>query len=60
MSKIEDKVVMMIREREMTGKEKYGTTMERSDLSMKEWLTHLQEELLDAAIYVQKMKELIG
>ena len=60
MSKIEDKVVMMIRERAMTGKKKYGTTMERSDLSMKEWLTHLQEELLDAAVYVQKIKDLIG
>ena len=60
MSKIEDKVVTMIQERAMTGENKYGTTMERSDLSMKEWLTHLQEELLDAAIYVQKMKELIG
>jgi len=60
MSKIEDKVVTMIQERAMTGENKYGTTMERSDLSMKEWLTHLQEELLDAAIYVQKLKELIG
>jgi len=60
MSKIEDKVVTMIQERAMTGENKYGTTMERGDLSMKEWLTHLQEELLDAAIYVQKLKELIG
>jgi len=60
MSKIEDKVVMMIRERAMRGEAKYGTTMERSDLSMKEWLTHLQEELLDAAVYVQKIKDLIG
>jgi|TARA_R110001592_G_scaffold158261_1_gene389375 hypothetical protein len=60
MSKIEDKVVTMIQERAMTGELKYGTNMERSDLSMKEWLTHLQEELLDAAIYVQKLKELIG
>ncbi len=60
MSKIEDKVITMIQERAMTGELKYGTNMERSDLSMKEWLTHLQEELLDAAIYVQKLKELIG
>ena len=60
MSKIEDKVITMIQERSMAGELKYGTNMERSDLSMKEWLTHLQEELLDAAIYVQKLKELIG
>ncbi len=43
MSKIEDKVVTMIQERAMTGERKYGTNMERSDLSVKEWLTHLQE-----------------
>ena len=60
MSKIEDKVITMIQERAMTGESKYGTTMERGDLSMKEWLTHLQEELLDAAVYVQKIKDLIG
>ena len=60
MSKIEDKVVMMIRERAMKGEAKYGTTMERGDLSMQEWLTHLQEELLDGAVYIQKLKELIG
>ncbi len=60
MSKIEDKVVMMIRERAMRGEAKYGTTMERGDLSIQEWLTHLQEELLDGAVYIQKLKELIG
>ena len=60
MSKIEDKVVMMIRERAMRGEAKYGTTMERGDLSIQEWLTHLQEELLDGAVYIQKLKELLG
>tara|TARA_R110002020_G_scaffold14346_9_gene51043 strand:- start:269 stop:451 length:183 start_codon:yes stop_codon:yes gene_type:complete len=60
MSRIEDKVVMMIRERAMKGEAKYGTTMERGDLSMQEWLTHLQEELLDGAVYIQKLKELLG
>ena len=60
MSSIEDKVVMMIRERAMKGEAKYGTTMERGDLSMQEWLTHLQEELLDGAVYIQKLKELLG
>ena len=51
---------MMIRERAMRGEAKYGTTMERGDLSIQEWLTHLQEELLDGAVYIQKLKELIG
>ena len=31
--------------------------MERDDLSLQEWLQHLQDELLDAAVYVEKLKE---
>ena len=50
----------MIQQRAMTGEKKYGTTMERGDLSIKEWLTHLQEELLDGAVYIEKLKELFG
>jgi hypothetical protein len=30
--------------------------MEREDLNFLDWLTHLQEELLDAAVYVEKLK----
>jgi hypothetical protein len=30
--------------------------MERDDLNFLDWLTHLQEELLDAAVYVEKLK----
>lgn len=57
MSKIEEKVIKKIQHRAETGEKKYGVTMEREDLSFTEWLTHLQEELLDAAIYVEKLKE---
>jgi len=31
--------------------------MERTDLSTYEWLNHLQEELLDAIIYIEKLKD---
>jgi hypothetical protein len=31
-------------------------TMERDDLSLDEWLTHLQEELMDATLYIEKLK----
>ncbi len=29
--------------------------MERGDLSTIEWLVHLQEELMDAAVYVERL-----
>ena len=57
MSKIEKKVAERILKRSKAGEKKYGTTMERSDLSLIEWLQHLQEELLDAAVYVEKLKQ---
>ena len=57
MSKFEEKVITKIRSRAEVGKKKYGTTMEREDLSLIEWLTHLQEELMDASVYVERLIE---
>lgn len=47
------RVVRKIISRSQIGIEKYGTTLNRDDLSVRDWLTHLQEELLDAANYVE-------
>lgn len=46
----------MLRQRSEAGLLKYGTTTERTDLSAIQWLQHLQEELLDAAVYVERLK----
>ena len=59
MSKIEDEVCRKIKARSDVGKKKYGVTMEEEVLSIQEWLTHLQEELMDAAVYVEKLLGLI-
>ena len=57
MSKIEESVCKKILDRANVGKEKYGTTMERNDLTFQEWMTHLQEELMDAIVYIEKLKQ---
>jgi len=57
MSSIEDKVCEKMQKRSEVGESKYGVTMERTDLSTIEWLTHLQEELMDASVYVEKLLE---
>ena len=57
MSKIEKRVIDRINQRAEIGKEKYGVTMERTDLSTYDWLNHLQEELLDAILYIAKLKD---
>jgi hypothetical protein len=58
--KIVESVIDQFRTRAEEGKRKYGTTMERDDLSPLQWLQHLQEELMDAAVYVEKLKGEIG
>jgi len=40
-------------ERSKVGLAKYGVTTERTDLDTKAWLKHLQEELMDAAVYCE-------
>tara|TARA_Y100000004_G_scaffold26316_1_gene26661 strand:+ start:517 stop:699 length:183 start_codon:yes stop_codon:yes gene_type:complete len=55
LSAIEDAVCEKIKARSDVGKKKYGVTMEEEILSMREWLIHLQEELMDAAVYVEKL-----
>ena len=44
-------------ERSQTGIKKYGRTLDRDDLSFLDWLTHLQEELMDATLYIEKLKK---
>lgn len=58
MSSIEEQVCFKILKRSEVGKDKYGTTMERDDLSRLEWLKHAQEEAMDFCVYLQKLIEL--
>lgn len=47
----------MLFQRASTGYRKYGVTTERTDIDLMGWLQHLQEELLDAAVYVERLKD---
>lgn len=53
---IVEQVVEKFNERSRVGINKYGKTLDRDDLSLAQWLTHLQEELMDATLYIQKLK----
>ena len=50
------KVIEQLKERENRGIQKYGVNTDRTDLSPTEWLQHLQEELMDGAVYIEKLK----
>jgi len=52
-----ERVVNKFVSRSDVGYEKYGVTLEQDPSKMFEWLNHLQEELMDAVLYLQKAKE---
>lgn len=58
---IEDKIVLRVlsrfAERSQVGITKYNTTLERTDLSTLEWLTHAQEEAMDFVLYLERLKD---
>lgn len=56
---IVESVVAKYKDRSKAGIEKYGTTLEQNNLTFNQWLTHLQEELMDATLYIEKMKQLL-
>ena len=50
-------VIAKYEAREKTGFEIYNTNTDRKDLTLGEWLNHLQEELMDATIYIERLKK---
>ena len=59
MSSVENKVCIKILDRAEVGENKYGKTMERTDLSTIDWIKHAQEEAMDLAVYLEKILELL-
>jgi hypothetical protein len=53
-------VVRSFQERSRAGQLKYGTTLDRTDLTPLQWAQHMQEELMDAILYLERLKREIG
>lgn len=43
-------------QRSLFGLKKYGVTTDRNDLTPMDWVQHMQDELMDACVYAQKLK----
>ena len=54
LDEVNNAVVRKIWFRAEAGLRNYGVSMDRDDLSLLNWLQHLQEEMLDACVYIQK------
>ena len=47
-------------QRSELGKKKYGLTLDRTDLSVLDWIQHAQEEHMDAILYLEKLRQMLG
>ena len=52
-----ERVVDKFVQRSDIGFEKYGITLDDDKSNLFAWMNHLQEELMDAVLYMQKLKE---
>jgi len=52
-----ERVVDKFISRSDIGYRKYGVTLEDDKSNIFQWINHLQEELMDATLYLQKLKE---
>ena len=55
--KIIGRVIEKILKRSEAGYKKYGVGLDKDEQTLDTWLNHLQEELMDAVLYLQKAKE---
>ena len=44
-------------QRAQFGKQKYGTDLDRRDLTTLDWIEHAQQELQDGILYLEKLKQ---
>ena len=57
MDSIVQAVIRKFQERSAVGIKKYGTTLDRTDLKLGDWIQHTQEELMDAILYLERLKK---
>jgi hypothetical protein len=50
-------VIQKFLDRAKMGKEKYGTDLDRKDLTHLQWINHAQDELMDGILYLEKLKQ---
>lgn len=60
MDSVVTSVVNKFKQRSEFGQRKYGTNLDRDDLSFLNWVNHMQEELMDAILYLEKLKKVSG
>ena len=52
-----ESIVDQFRDRSSVGIKKYGTTLDRNDLSKLDWIEHAKQEAMDLILYLEKLKQ---
>ena len=53
------KAIQKFKDRSDGGFKKYGVTLKEDYQPLGKWLTHIQEELMDAVNYIEKVKDVL-
>jgi hypothetical protein len=56
MDSIVASIIKQFEDRSVAGKKKYGTDLDRQDLSLLDWIEHAKQEHMDAILYLEKLK----
>lgn len=54
---IVESVVKKFKDRSDVGIKKYGTTLDRKDINFDGWAEHLQQELMDGILYLERLRK---
>ena len=57
MDSVVSSVIASFEKRAEFGQKKYGTNLDRTDLSFLQWVQHAQEEMMDGILYLEKIKQ---
>jgi hypothetical protein len=60
MDSIVQAILAKFTQRSELGQKKYGTTLDRTDLNVLDWINHAQEELMDAILYLEKLRQMLS
>jgi len=60
MDSIVKSVIEQFTTRAEFGEKKYGTDLDREDLSFQDFVKHMKEELMDAILYLEKLEKIYG
>ena len=51
-------IIEQFTSRAKMGKAKYGVDLDRTDLTLLEWIEHAKQEHMDAILYLEKIKQI--